>query len=130
MANVPIDIDTLRYLASGVLDALRYLHENNVVHKDLRDTSVYIDRMGVVRLSDYSLDKRLSDMYHSNSLAKTEHDFPTIQGRGGKKADIYRFGILLLSLLKGIIISGEEIDLTEISQVDFLCAMCIIVTIS
>jgi len=123
MANVPIDIDTLRYLASGVLDALRYLHENNVVHKDLRDTSVYIDRMGVVRLSDYSLDKRLSDMYHSNSLAKTEHDFPTIQGRGGKKADIYRFGILLLSLLKGTIISGEEIDLAEISQVDFLCVI-------
>lgn len=120
MANIPIDIDTLRYLASGVLEALRYLHENNVVHKDLRDTSVYIDRMGVVRLSDYSLDKRLSDMYHSNSLAKTEHDFPTIQGRGGKKADIYRFGILLLSLLKGTIISGEEIDLTEISQVDFV----------
>lgn len=128
MANIPIDIDTLRYLASGVLEALRYLHENNVVHKDLRDTSVYIDRMGVVRLSDYSLDKRLSDMYHSNSLAKTEHDFPTIQGRGGKKADIYRFGILLLSLLKGTIISGEEIDLTEISQVDFLCTMCIIMT--
>lgn len=123
MANVPIDVDTLRYLANGVLDALRYLHENNVVHKDLRDTSVYIDRMGVVRLSDYSLDKRLSDMYHSNSLAKTEHDFPTIQGRGGKKADIYRFGILLLSLLKGTIISGEEIDLAEISQVDFLCVI-------
>ncbi|EFN69222.1 Eukaryotic translation initiation factor 2-alpha kinase 4 [Camponotus floridanus] len=128
MANVPIDIDTLRYLASGVLDALRYLHENNVVHKDLRDTSVYIDRMGVVRLSDYSLDKRLSDMYHSNSLAKTEHDFPTIQGRGGKKADIYRFGILLLSLLKGTIISGEEIDLAEISQLhlrDFI-SKCLI----
>lgn len=128
MANIPIDIDTLRYLTSGVLEALRYLHENNVVHKDLRDTSVYIDRMGVVRLSDYSLDKRLSDMYHSNSLAKTEHDFPTIQGRGGKKADIYRFGILLLSLLKGTIISGEEIDLAEISQVDFLYAIYIIVT--
>ncbi|XP_070151406.1 eIF-2-alpha kinase GCN2 isoform X2 [Polyergus mexicanus] len=128
MANIPIDIDTLRYLASGILEALRYLHENNVVHKDLRDTSVYIDRMGVVRLSDYSLDKRLSDMYHSNSLAKTEHDFPTIQGRGGKKADIYRFGILLLSLLKGTIISGEEIDLTEISQLhlrDFI-SKCLI----
>lgn len=109
----------LRHLASGVLEALRYLHENNVVHKDLRDTSVYIDHTGVIRLSDYSLDKRLSDMYHSNSLAKTEHDFPTIQGRSGKKADIYRYGILLLSLLKGSIISGDEIDLTVISQVDF-----------
>lgn len=122
MENIPVDIDILRHLAAGVLEALRYLHENNVVHKDLRDTSVYIDRTGVVRLSDYSLDKRLSDMYYSNSLAKAEHDFPTIQGRGGKKADIYRYGILLLSLLKGTIISGDEIDLTVISQVEFLKA--------
>jgi len=119
MENIPVDVDMLRHLATGVLEALRYLHENNVVHKDLRDTSVYIDQNGVVRLSDFSLDKRLSDMYHLNSLAKIEHDFPTIQGRGGKKADIYRYGILLLSLLKGTIISGEELDLTVISQVNF-----------
>ncbi|XP_011337588.1 eIF-2-alpha kinase GCN2 isoform X2 [Ooceraea biroi] len=128
MENIPVDIDLLRHLATGVLEALRYLHENNVVHKDLRDTSVYIDQTGVVRLSDFSLDKRLSDMYHLNSLAKTEHDFPTIQGRGGKKADIYRYGILLLSLLKGTIISGEELDLTVISQLhlrDFI-SKCLI----
>lgn len=128
MENIPVDVDMLRHLATGVLEALRYLHENNVVHKDLRDTSIYIDHTGVVRLSDYSLDKRLSDMYHSNSLAKTEHDFPTIQGRGGKKADIYRYGILLLSLLKGTIISGEEIDLTVIPQLhlrDFI-SKCLI----
>lgn len=117
MENIPVDVDMLRHLATGVLEALRYLHENNVVHRDLRDTSVYIDQSGVVRLSDFSLDKRLSDMYHLNSLAKTEHDFPTIQGRSGKKADIYRYGILLLSLLKGAIISGEKLDLTVIPQV-------------
>ncbi|XP_032674850.1 eIF-2-alpha kinase GCN2 isoform X2 [Odontomachus brunneus] len=128
MENIPVDTDMLRHLATGVLEALQYLHENNVVHKDLRDTSVYIDRTGVVRLSDYSLDKRLSDMYHLNSLAKTEHDFPTIQGRRGKKADIYRYGILLLSLLKGTIISGDEIDLTVIPQLylrDFI-SKCLI----
>lgn len=128
MENIPVDVDMLRHLATGVLEALRYLHENNVVHKDLRDTSIYIDTHGVVRLSDYSLDKRLSDMYHSNSLAKTEHDFPTIQGRGGKKADIYRYGILLLSLLRGAITSGEEIDLTVIPQLhlrDFI-SKCLI----
>ncbi|XP_012229735.1 eIF-2-alpha kinase GCN2 [Linepithema humile] len=114
--NIPVDIEVLRYLATGILEALRYLHENDVVHKDLRETSIYIDRMGVVRLSDYSLDKRLSDMYHSNSLAKTEHDFPTIQGRGGKRADIYRYGILLLTFLKKPVASEDEIDLTTISQ--------------
>ncbi|KAG7210245.1 hypothetical protein KM043_011793 [Ampulex compressa] len=118
LENISVDIDILRFLASGIISALQYLHENNVVHKDLRDTSIYIDRTGVVRLSDYSLDKRLSDLYQLPPLTKTEHDYPTIQGRGGKKADIYRFGVLLLSLLKGTIVSGNEIDLTIIIQPD------------
>ena len=97
------------------MTALHFLHENNVVHKDLRDSSVYIDRTGIVKLSDYSLDKRLSDIYQTNSLAKVEPDFPTSQGRGGKKADVYRFGILLLSLLKGSIITDKENDV-EVDQ--------------
>ncbi|KAI4502781.1 hypothetical protein M0802_001825 [Mischocyttarus mexicanus] len=116
MENISIDIDILRHLASGILSALQYLHENNVVHRDLRDTSVFIDHIGGIRLADYSLDKRLSDIYCTNSLAKVEHDFPTIQGRGGKKTDIYRFGILMLSLLKGTIVSGKDVDLTVILQ--------------
>ncbi|KAI4482571.1 hypothetical protein M0804_008424 [Polistes exclamans] len=116
MENISIDIDILRHLASGILSALQYLHENNVVHRDLRDTSVFIDHIGGIRLADYSLDKRLADIYRTSSLAKVEHDFPTIQGRGGKKTDIYRFGILMLSLLKGTIVSGKDIDLTIILQ--------------
>ncbi|XP_035732758.1 eIF-2-alpha kinase GCN2-like [Vespa mandarinia] len=116
MENISIDIDILRHLASGILSALQYLHENNVVHRDLRDTSVFIDHTGVIRLADYSLDKRLSDIYRTSSLAKVEHDFPTIQGRSGKKADIYRFGILVLSLLKGTIVSEKDVDLAIILQ--------------
>lgn len=104
-------------MAIGILTALEYLHENNVVHKDLRDSSVHIDRTGLIKLADYSLDKRLSDIYQASCLAKVEHDFPTIQGRGGKKADIYRFGVLMLSLLKGSIISEKEIEVDSSLQV-------------
>ncbi|XP_015584813.1 eIF-2-alpha kinase GCN2 [Cephus cinctus] len=118
MENIPVDIDMLRHLATGILSALQYLHENNVVHKDLRDTSVHIDRTGAIRLSDYSLDKRLSDIYRASCLAKAEHDFPTIQARSGKKADIYRFGVLLLSLFRGSIVSEKEIDWSGAPQPD------------
>ncbi|XP_046628055.1 eIF-2-alpha kinase GCN2 [Neodiprion virginianus] len=116
--NIPMDVDTLRHLATGVLSALQYLHHNNVVHKDLRETSVHIDSTGVVKLSGYSLDKRLSDIYCASYLAKNEHEFPTIQGRGGKKADIHRFGVLLLSLLRGSIVSENEIDMETNLQTD------------
>ncbi|XP_012255300.2 eIF-2-alpha kinase GCN2 [Athalia rosae] len=116
--NIPMDIDTLRHLAAGVLAALQFLHENNVVHKDLRDTSIYIDSNGLIKLSGYSLDKRLYDIHCSKDLAKAEHDFPTIQRRGGKKSDIYRFGVLLLSLMKGSVVSDNEGHLDNNMQPD------------
>ncbi|XP_078042063.1 eukaryotic translation initiation factor 2 alpha kinase Gcn2 isoform X2 [Augochlora pura] len=118
LENIPVDIDLLRYLATGILFALKYLHDNNVVHKDLRDTSIYIDRTGIVKLSDYSLNKRLSDVYQTCAVVKPEQDFPSIQGRGGKKADIYRFGALMFSLLNGMIVSGDEINPAMINQPD------------
>lgn len=116
LENIPVNIDFLRYLANGILSALKYLHENNVVHKDLRDSSVYIDNTGVIRISDYSLNKRLSDIYQTYTTINPEPIFPSIQGRSGKKADIYRFGVLIFSLLKGTIVSGDKIDPTKIVQ--------------
>lgn len=44
--NLPVDVDFLRHHSAGILDALAYLHSNNVVHKDLRDTSVFISKSG------------------------------------------------------------------------------------
>ncbi|XP_076173712.1 eukaryotic translation initiation factor 2 alpha kinase Gcn2 isoform X2 [Ptiloglossa arizonensis] len=116
--NIPVDIDFLRYLATGILSALKFLHENNVVHKDLRDTSIYIDRTGTVKVSDYLLNKRLSDIYKTYTTVKPEQEFPSVQGRGGKKADIYRFGALMFSLLNGVIVFGNKIDPKVITQPD------------
>ncbi|XP_076234696.1 eukaryotic translation initiation factor 2 alpha kinase Gcn2 [Calliopsis andreniformis] len=126
--NIPVDIDLLRYLAAGILSALKYLHENNVIHRDLRDTSIYIDCSGIVKISDYSLNKRLSDVYQSYTTVKPEQDFPNIQGRSGKKADIYRFGVLMFSLLNGEIVPSEKIDPTIINQPDLqdFLLMCLI----
>ena len=44
--NLPLEVDLLRHHATGILKALSYLHQNNVVHRDLRDTSVFIDKSG------------------------------------------------------------------------------------
>lgn len=46
MENLPVDGDFLRHYSAGILCALAYLHSNNVVHKDLRDTSVFIGKCG------------------------------------------------------------------------------------
>lgn len=58
-----MEVDVLRHFATGLLEAVDHLHRNNVVHKDIRDTNVFIDKMGTIRLADYSIDKRLMELY-------------------------------------------------------------------
>lgn len=44
--NIKVDIDFIKYIAKGILTSLEYLHRNNVVHKDIKDTNVYINDIG------------------------------------------------------------------------------------
>lgn len=126
--RVALELDRIRNIARETLSALQFLHVNNVVHKDLRDSSIHMTRTGVIKVSDYSIDKRLSDMYrasHStdNKCQIVEDDFPTIQSRGGKKFDVYRLGIVLLSLFKGYIVTEQcanlDINIQVIKSVCF-----------
>lgn len=108
--NIPVDIDLLRHIATGVLSALDYLHRNNVVHKEFSNSCIYVCHggikiyrlflrhrliiicfVGVVKVGNYSLDRRLSDM-----ISQTQ------SSNYSKKTDIYRFGVAMLSLLKGV----------------------------
>jgi serine/threonine protein kinase len=46
--NFSVSIEFVRYVAKGVLTALDYLHRNNVVHKDIRESCVYINDKGML----------------------------------------------------------------------------------
>ncbi|CAB4055202.1 EIF2AK4 [Lepeophtheirus salmonis] len=107
--NIPMDLNILRYFATGILEALDYMHEKNVVHRDLRDTSVFVTNGGCIKVCNWSWNKRIrdliSDIMEVGGPSITDAaKFPCAIGRGGKKKDIYRFGILALSLSNGFIV--------------------------
>lgn len=91
----------LRYIAIGVLNALEFLHRNNVVHKDLKDSCVYIDNKGIVKLSGYSLEIKLIELF-----AQTQNNESY-----SKKVDILKFGLFILSLYKGILVENSDTEL-------------------
>ena len=98
--NIPVDMATLRYYSQSILEALGFMHEHNFVHRDLRDTSIYLESSGLVRIGDFSIDKRVRDII----VGEDQEKFPLAIGRGGKKVDIYRFGMLTLSFALGEIV--------------------------
>jgi hypothetical protein len=61
--------------------------------------------VGTVKVGDCSLDRRLADISLASVNGKGDSSYPPSIGRRGKKADIYRFGILMLSLIKGCIVN-------------------------
>ncbi|KAJ0885561.1 putative mitogen-activated protein kinase kinase kinase STE-STE11 family [Helianthus annuus] len=42
-----------------ILRGLNYLHERNVVHRDIRCANILLDASGSVKLSDFGLEKEL-----------------------------------------------------------------------
>nr|WAQ68452.1 eIF-2-alpha kinase GCN2 [Haliotis discus hannai] len=103
--NQAMPMELMRSYTDELLLAVEYLHNKAVVHKDLRASSVFVDFSGKIRLADFSINKRLSDLYETVEQARPGVHFqdirPSVIGKGGKKADIFQLGLMVLSLAEG-----------------------------
>lgn len=97
-----MDVELLKHIVRGVLAALDYLHRNNVVHKEIKDTCVFLNHRGVVKVSNYSIDKKLSDLCLRNQTGSNYN----------KKTDIFKVGALILSLIH----AGDAENETDIPK--------------
>ncbi|XP_052437387.1 eIF-2-alpha kinase GCN2 isoform X1 [Carassius gibelio] len=101
--GAPVAIDQLRRHAVQLVSALDYLHTNSVVHKQLKPSCVLLDARGDVRLADYSLAKRLSDVCKQDIFEQSHVRFSedALPSRSGKKGDVWSLGLMLLELAQG-----------------------------
>lgn len=92
------------YLAEVIL-AIEYLHNHNIIYRDLKPANVLIDKFGHARLADFGLAK---EKVEKGNLAMTMAGSPAylppeiVLKKGASKAsDIYGLGPLLFELLTG-----------------------------
>lgn len=87
-----------------VLEGLEYLHENRIVHRDIKGANVLADSAGNVKLADFGASKRLQTI-------KTMTGFKSVQGTPywmspevingdgyGRKSDIWSVGALVVEM--------------------------------
>uniref|UniRef100_A0ABI7YGL3 non-specific serine/threonine protein kinase n=2 Tax=Felis catus TaxID=9685 RepID=A0ABI7YGL3_FELCA len=99
----PIPIHQLRKYAAQLLSGLSYLHSNDVVHKVLSASSVLVDAEGNVKITDYSISKRLADICKEDVFEQNRVSFSdsALPYKTGKKGDVWCLGLLLISLSQG-----------------------------
>jgi tRNA A-37 threonylcarbamoyl transferase component Bud32 len=98
-------------IAHQVAEALHYIHENDIVHCDIKtenillvDSQIGKRRQLVVKLLDFGLARSLVASRNSQTLSGTPHYVAPERIRGepaSPSSDVYSLGILLYEMLTG-----------------------------
>ncbi|WP_234572231.1 serine/threonine-protein kinase [Rhodohalobacter sp. 614A] len=106
-------------LFEEVLEAVRYAHENLVIHRDLKPGNIFIDKSGNVKILDFGISKLIED--DSEIITQTGARLLTLRYAAPEQirqenittaTDLYALGIIFYQLLAGI----GPFDIDELSR--------------
>ncbi|KAJ8614264.1 hypothetical protein CTAYLR_001129 [Chrysophaeum taylorii] len=98
----------VRKYVAQLLVGLQYLHDKQVIHRDIKAANILVDDRGTIKLADFGSSKRLDAMgtigNDNNSLRGTPYFMaPEVitQSGHGRKADIWSVGCTVLQMVTG-----------------------------
>jgi eukaryotic-like serine/threonine-protein kinase len=94
-----------------VVDAVRFAHEQHVVHRDLKPTNILVSADGQAHLVDFGIAKLLDDdddgrtaQLGDGALTPNYASPEQLAGQAvGPQSDVYSLGVLLYELLTGVL---------------------------
>ncbi|KAL5719420.1 non-specific serine/threonine protein kinase [Ranunculus cassubicifolius] len=96
-------------IALGAARGLKYLHENNIIHRDMRPNNILVTHDHEALLGDFGLAKTQHEDTDEHSIDnRVVGTFGYLapeyaeSGRVSTKTDVYSYGVVLLQLITGL----------------------------
>ncbi|KAI8903637.1 kinase-like domain-containing protein, partial [Gorgonomyces haynaldii] len=95
--------------ATQILCGLDYLHQKNIIHRDIKGANILVDQHGVAKITDFGISKKNDYMAYQRmtrmSMQGSINWMAPEVARGGKgysaKVDIWSLGCLVLEMVSG-----------------------------
>ncbi|XP_072257556.1 interleukin-1 receptor-associated kinase 4 [Pyxicephalus adspersus] len=99
----------------GTAKGIKYLHENNHAHRDIKSANILLDACFTPKISDFGLTRatgqHASTMMTERIVGTTAYMAPeALRGEVTIKSDIFSFGVVLLEVISGLPPFDEKRD--------------------
>ncbi|KAK8846738.1 hypothetical protein IAR55_005825 [Kwoniella newhampshirensis] len=113
----------VRNFVRQILTGLNYLHEREIIHRDIKGANILVDNKGGIKISDFGISKKVEN----NLMTGLRANRPSLQGSVfwmapeivkqtsyTSKADIWSVGCLVVEMLTG---THPWADLTQMQAI-------------
>ncbi|KAI1816044.1 mitogen-activated protein kinase [Poronia punctata] len=103
----------VRSFVRQILEGLSYLHNRDIIHRDIKGANILVDNKGTIKISDFGISKKL-EATNILSGANNNRNRPSLQGSVfwmapevvkqtsyTRKADIWSLGCLVVEMMTG-----------------------------
>ncbi|KAK9468293.1 kinase-like domain-containing protein [Lipomyces arxii] len=127
----PFEEPLIRTFVRQILTGLNYLHQKDIIHRDIKGANVLVDNKGKIKISDFGISKRVE----AGLLSGNQHHRPSLQGSVywmapevvkqtsyTRKADIWSVGCLVVEMFTGTHPFPEFSQMQALFKIGTMCA--------
>jgi serine/threonine-protein kinase len=102
----PLSPDLVVSVSTQILEALKFAHRRDVIHRDIKPQNIVIDNEGRVKVTDFGIARagNASTMTEAGSILGTAHYLSPEQAQGRPveaASDLYSLGVVMYEMVTG-----------------------------